>query len=164
MRNGYPHRCRGHQAIALLAALILTSSAVVLAGAASLAEGSARAHAAHTLNGTDTAHLHLTHQYEALLYEEGPANGALPGNARAELNIGQTFTGRYTIYTRGGSITGQGDAKPHGAGRYQSFAGSLVLTGGHGRYRHVHGRGKLYGTFDRRTYAIVIQTTGSFNY
>ncbi len=164
MRNGYPHRCRGHQATALLVALTLASSAIVLAGATSPAEGSARAHAAHTLNGTDTAHLRLTHQYEALLYEEGPATGALPGKVRAELNVGQTFAGSVTIYTRGGSITGQGNAKPHGAGRYQSFAGSLTLTGGSGRYQHIHGRAKLYGTFDRRTYAVVIQTTGHFYY
>lgn len=163
MRNGNPHR-RRYRATALLAALTLTPSAIVLAGATSPAEGSTRAHDAHTLNGTDTAHLRLTHQYEALLYEEGPATGALPGDVRAELNVGQAFTGRVTIYARGGSITGQGDAKPHGAGRYQSFAGSLTLTGGSGRYRHIHGRGKLYGTFDRRTYAVVIQTTGNFYY
>lgn len=160
MMNSYQHHGHSRQAIALLTAL--ASSTLLLAGAASRVEGSARAHTAHTLTGTDTAHLHLVHQYEALLYEEGHATGTLPGNIRAQLNVGPSLTGRVTIYTRGGSITGRGNAKLHGEGRYQSFAGSLALVGGSGRYRHIHGRGKFYGVFDRRTYAVVIQTAGNF--
>ena len=119
---------------------------------------------ARTLDGTDTAHLHLVHQYESLLYEEGAAGGALPGRMRARLQVGSLFTGRCTIYTRYGSIAGQGTAKPHGVGRYQSFQGTFVVSGGSGRYRHVHGRTQLYGTFDRRTFAVVVQTVGRLSY
>lgn len=122
------------------------------------------AHGARTLNGTDTAHLHLVRQDEALLYEEGSAGGALPGRMRAKLTVGSLFSGVCTIYTRYGSISGHGTAKPRGVGRFQSFSGTFLVTGGSGRYRHVHGRTGLYGTFDRRTFAVVVQTVGRLSY
>jgi hypothetical protein len=88
----------------------------------------------------------------------------LSGTARAELHTGAMFTATFTIRTREGSITGQGRATPHGSGRYQSFGGSFVATSGSGRYKHVSGRAGLSGVFDRRTDAVVIQTTGTLNY
>ena len=42
--------------------------------------------------------------------------------------------------------------------------GTLTITGGTGRFRGAHGRTGLYGTFDRRTFSLVIQTTGNFSY
>ncbi|HYB24638.1 MAG TPA: autotransporter [Solirubrobacteraceae bacterium] len=165
MRSGYKQRDHGQRAVALFAALASSSALILVVGsAASRAERPAIAWAAHTLNGTDTAHLHLVHQYENVLYEEGPATGALAGHVRAELNVGATFRGHVTFYTQAGSITVYGSASPHGTGRYASFGGSFTVTGGSGRYRHAHGRGGFYGTFDRRTYAVVVQTTGSFYY
>jgi hypothetical protein len=119
---------------------------------------------ARTLNGMDTAHLRLVHQDESLLYEEGSASGALPGRMRAKLTVGSLFTGSCTIYTRYGSITGHGSATPRGVGRYQSFRGTFLVTSGSGRYRHVHGRTRLYGTFDRRTFAVVVQMVGRLSY
>jgi hypothetical protein len=119
---------------------------------------------AGTLNGTDTAHLRLTRQRETVVFEEGSASGALPGRMSAQLRIGSVFTGTCTISTRGGTITGYGRATPHGSGRYQSFHGTLTITGGSGRYAHAHGQTGLYGTFDRRTFALVIQTTGTIGY
>lgn len=159
----------GHRArsVALLASVAL------LLGASTEAQGSAGrvypeyprpAHAARTLDGTDTAHLHLVHQNEAVLSEEGSAGGALPGRMRATLTVGSVFRGTCTIYTSHGSITGHGTAKPHGTGRYQSFSGTLTMTGGTGLYRHVHGSTGLYGTFDRRTFALVVQTKGRLSY
>ncbi len=83
---------------------------------------------------------------------------------RAVVDTGNVFTGSFTIHTNGGSIEGNGRATPHGLGRYQSFSGTITLTSGTGRYIHAQGRAGLYGTFDRRTYALVIQTTGRFSY
>jgi hypothetical protein len=83
---------------------------------------------------------------------------------RADCNLGATFAASFTIYTNGGTIQGHGKATPHGSGIYESFAGTLIVTGGTGRYTHAHGHAGLYGTFNRRTYALTVQTTGSLSY
>jgi hypothetical protein len=88
----------------------------------------------------------------------------LPGSMRVRLDLGTTFTGTFTIHASGGSIEGHGSATPHGSGTYESFSGTLTVTGGSGRYAHAHGHGGLYGTFDRDNYALVIKTTGSLTY
>lgn len=145
----------------------------MLAGKSSVATGrvesssaapQARAHAARKLKASDTAHLHYVSASGSLLYEEGQATGTLPGNMRVHLDIGATFRGSFTIYTRAGTITGRGTATPHGSGTYESFAGSLVITGGSGHYANAHGRAGLYGTFNRANYRLVVQTTGTLLY
>jgi hypothetical protein len=138
---------------------------LALAGAAdSTAASHPVAGAAHTLNGTATADLHLVKADGSQLQEEGPVTGALHGSMRAVLTTGATFEGGFTIHTGGGSIEGHGRATAHGSGRYQSFSGSLTVTGGSGRYSHASGHTGLSGIFDRRTYAIVIQTSGRLSY
>lgn len=121
---------------------------------------SAPARAARTLQATDVAHLHYTHSSGSQLSEEGSATGTLPGTMRASVQIGPTTSGTFTIYSRYGTIRGHGSATMHGSGTYESFAGTLVAEGGSGRYAHAHGRAGLYGVFDRRTYALTVQTTG----
>jgi hypothetical protein len=137
---------------------------VSVPASASAAGNRGNAHAARTLNGTDTARLHLVHQHETVVFEEGVAAGGMPGRMKVQLNIGVIFAGNCTVYAPGGSITGHGTAIPHGSGRYQSFHGSLLITGGTDRYAHIHGRAGLFGTFDRRTFALVLQTTGKLSY
>lgn len=121
---------------------------------------------ARSLNATDTAHLHyIPSQSEgSTLVEEGTATGALPGKMRAHLKIEASFKGAFVLYAQGGTITGHGAAKPSGAGRYESFRGALVVTGGTGRFAHAHGQAGLYGVFDRQTYKLTIQTTGRLSY
>jgi len=131
---------------------------------ATLASAPAAAHAARTLKATDTAHLHYLSASGSLLREEGKATGTLPGSMRASVNVGASISGNFTIYTRGGSIKGHGSATPHGSGVYESFAGSVTVTGGTGRYAHARGHTGLYGTFNRNTYALTIQTTGTLSY
>jgi hypothetical protein len=138
----------------------------VLLGPAGSADavGGVRAVAAHALRGSETAHLHLVRADGADLLEEGFVSGRISGQMHARLHLGTTYTGSLTTYTRYGSIKGHGGAVPHGTGRYQSFAGSIVITGGTGRYIHAHGRSGFYGVFDRRTYAVIVQTTGTLYY
>jgi hypothetical protein len=133
---------------------------MLLASAASAASPSPVAHAAHALRGTATVHLAPVRVEGAKFIEEGPVTGALTGSARAELHLGATFTASFTIHTRNGSLTGHGQANPHGSGRYQSFSGTLTATSGTGRYAHIHGHAGLYGTVDRRTDKVTIQATG----
>lgn len=153
---------------AALCSALLAGSLVAAAqiGPASAYAGSAiaGARAARVLNATDTAHLHYVSASGSLLFDEGKASGALPGSMRVHLDLGTTFTGSFTIYTSGGSIKGHGSATPHGSGAYESFAGTLTVIGGTGRYARARGHGNLYGTFDRSNYALVIKTTGSLTY
>lgn len=146
-------QCRRCIALAAATALLLFGSA---------AEASVAS--ARTLNGSDTAHLRLVHQHESVLYEQGSASGALSGTMHATLTVGSVFTGTFTIVTSHGSVTGHGSAKPHGTGRYQSFKGTMYVTKGSGQYKHVHGRTALYGTFDRRTFDVVVKTRGRLSY
>jgi hypothetical protein len=155
-------RLRASRCAAAIA--ILATGALAWTAAPAGARSVARARAAHTLHGTETGRLHLVSASGSQLTEEGSASGPLPGRMRAHLNLGPTFSGTVTIYAAGGSITGHGHATPRGSGRYQSFAGTLEVTGGTGRYAHAHGHAGFYGTFDRRTDALVIQTTGQFSY
>ncbi len=149
--------------VIVLAISILAASAGT-ASPATAAQRSRSAYAARILNATDTAHLHYVRSSGSLLFEEGAATGTLPGSMRAHVNIGPTTSGSFTIYTHGGTITGHGSATMRGSGRYESFAGTLVVTGGTGRYTHAHGRAGLNGTFDRKTYALLVQTTGRLAY
>jgi hypothetical protein len=123
-----------------------------------------RARTARVLAATDTANLHYVSASGSLLLDEGKASGTLPGSMRVHLNLGTTFTSTFTIFASGGSISGHGSAKPHGFGKYESFAGILIVTGGTGRYAHARGRGHFYGTFNRSNYALVVKTTGSLTY
>jgi hypothetical protein len=162
-RRESPERHRYKCPPAALAILAIASAGLISTTDSSAAKHTS-AHAARTLNGTATAHLHLVKADGSQLDEEGPVTGALPGSMRAVLTTGEVFAGSFTIHTHGGTIDGHGTATTHGSGRYQSFSGSIAVTGGNGRYSHAHGRTGLSGTFDRRTYAMVIQTTGRISY
>lgn len=123
----------------------------------------ARPHAsrASTLHAKDVAHLHYVAARGSILTDEGQATGTVPGHMKVHLRLGATFSGSFTLYTSSGTINGRGSATPHGSGTYESFAGSIVATGGTGRYTHAHGRAQLYGVFNRSNYSFVIQTTGT---
>jgi hypothetical protein len=114
------------------------------------------------ISASGQAELHLTHASGSTLYEEGQAHGALSGSVRARLDVGASFNGSFIFTTRDGEIEGRGSAQPHSTGgSIESFAGTDHITGGSGRYAHAHGSGRLSGTFNRRTYAVVLQTSGT---
>jgi len=148
----------------IFATMLCALTAAVAAPSASA--GGPLARPSRTLNATDTGHLKYNPKDSegATLVEEGAATGKLPGRMRARLNIGATFSGSFVLYTVGGSIKGHGTATPSGSGRYESFRGSLVVSGGTGRYAHAHGKAGLYGVYDRNTHGITVQTTGSISY
>lgn len=124
----------------------------------------ADAHAAHTLKASDRASLRYRSAKGSTLYETGRASGSLPGEMRVHMQVSAVFTGTFTIYANGGTITGRGRAIPHGEGTIESFKGELTVTSGSRRYRHASGHAQLYGTFNRRTYALTIQTAGTLRY
>jgi hypothetical protein len=162
MRSVHIHpkanRLPTRRALALCAAAIATG--ITATGAAARS----RAHAAHTQNVTDTAHLHYLRSSGANLLEEGQTTGALPGRVQVRLNIGATVFGTFTISTRYGSISGEGSGKVHGTGIYASFGGSMTATHGTGRFARVSGHGGFYGVINRHTFAATVQTTGTLSY
>jgi uncharacterized membrane protein len=131
--------------------------AIALGAGASIATGA-------DLHAVDTAKLHYVGAVGEEVYETGGASGTLPGSMRVHMIFASTFSGSFAIYTRGGRIDGHGKATPHGEGVYESFAGTLVVTGGTGRYRRAHGTAHLYGTFNRENYALTIQTAGTLRF
>jgi hypothetical protein len=162
LRDAVGKHVRGRSWGAALCAASLI--AIGLAGAAA-ARGGARARAAHTISGNDNATLHFVPPaHGSTLLEEGQATGSIPGHVRAYLRIEATFTGRFTISTHNGSLSGRGTARPHSAGPVESFSGTFVITGGTGRYRHARGHGGLYGTFRHANYEVVLQPRGTIHY
>lgn len=135
----------------------LVALAIALRTGASLAGGA-------ELHAGDTAKLHYVGAVGEEVYETGSASGTLPGSMRVHMIFTSTFSGSFAIYTHGGRIDGHGKATPHGESVYESFAGTLVVTGGTGRYRRAHGTARLYGTFDRDSYALTVQTAGTLSY
>jgi hypothetical protein len=142
--------------------------AVLAAGAVpALAAGSPRstpAHVARTLTADDNCAGHYVRSSGSTLVEEGRCSGPLGGSLRARVVVAASFTGNFTFDTAHGEIRGRGSAQPRGSGRYESFAGTLLVTGGTGRYARAHGHAKLYGVFDRKTYAVTAQTRGTLSY
>jgi hypothetical protein len=165
MRIRPTRRGRAAGNLAVLGVLVASIAAPVTDARAARRSPSA-ARLARTLNGADVARLYFVRQLEGeVLYEKGKAKGALPGEMRAKITVEPgVLKGSCTIYTSGGSISGEGHATARGAGQYQSFRGTLLITKGTGRYKDIHGRAGLYGTFDTRTFAVVVQTTGTLSY
>jgi hypothetical protein len=150
----------------LTAAALLSGCAqlawAVIPGVAS--GGLLSARAARTLNVTDTAHLHRVSNSGEEILEVGRATGTLPGSVRAYINVGATVIVHFTIDTAAGAISGAGSGRLKGRAAEPSFAGRMTVGHGTGRYAHAHGEGGFYGTLDRKTYALVVQTTGTLSY
>ena len=71
----------------------------------------------------------------------------------------------FTLSSRYGKLIGSGFAKPHSSGNeYSSFAGTLTITHGTGRYARAHGQGGFYGVINRGNDAVTVQTTGTLAY
>jgi len=145
----------------------IVSILAVFAGVAHTAPAhTAPAHTARTLNIADTAHLHFVRETAgSVLIDEGKATGGLPGVVKVGFEVGATVKASFTLSSRHGALIGSGFAKPHSSGgEYSSFAGTLTITHGTGRYAHAHGRGGFYGTINRGNDAITVQTTGALAY
>lgn len=146
-------------------AAVLLGVVAVVTPVSPTARGQGVARVAHSLSATDTARLHLVKSSGAAVVEEGRAAGTLPGTLRAYLNVGATVTASFTIYVKGGgSLKGQGSGRLKGRASEPSYGGTMTITGGTGRYSHARGRGGFYGTLNRSSYALVVQTTGTLSY
>lgn len=141
-------------------AAVLALSGLAVAPASSAA-------AARVLNVRDEGHLHLISSEGSELLDEGPATGTVPGKVRVHFvyNGNPAVSAQFTIYGHSGSISGRAKARlSNPTSPEPSFRGAFTITGGSGRYAHIHGTGELFGVFIRRGYALVVQTIGNLAY
>jgi hypothetical protein len=125
------------------------------------------AHAASLLNVRDEGHLHFVHASGSTILDEGSVSGTFPGSVRVRfLYDGEPeVSAQFTISGHGGSISARGSGRlssPTSAS--PSFRGRMTVTGGSGRYAHVHGSGELFGVYYRRSYALTVQAVGKLPY
>jgi hypothetical protein len=160
---------RAAHAAALNVTLALTFVSAVALGLSrtAVAARTPSAHAARVLNVRDEGHLRFTHASGSVLLDEGYARGTFPGwvHVRFVYNGEPQVSARFTIAGSGGSITARGSARLSSpVSPTPSFSGRMSITGGTGRYAHVHGGGELFGVFNRRSYGLTVQAFGKLPY
>jgi hypothetical protein len=115
----------------------------------------------------DEGHLRYIRSSGSAIIDEGRASGTFPGWVKVHFtyNGEPTVGARFTISGTGGSITARGSARLSSpTSPTPSFHGSMTITGGTGRYAHVHGGGELYGVYNRRSYGLTVQAIGKLPY
>jgi hypothetical protein len=147
---------------------VLLALAAATAGYASAPDrGHASAHAARVLSVRDEGRLRFVRASGSLLLDEGRVNGSFPGVAKARFvyDGAPNVTAHFTISGSGGSISATGTARLSSpTSPTPSFRGRMQVTGGTGRYAHIHGGGELFGVFNRRNYSLTVQAVGKLPY
>jgi hypothetical protein len=123
--------------------------------------------AASVLNVHDTGHLRFIRASGSVIIDEGPVSGTFAGSVRVRfLYDGEpSVSAQFTISGHGGSVSARGTgtlSSPTSA--TPSFGGRMTITGGSGRYAHIHGGGELFGVYNRRSYALTVQAIGKLPY
>jgi phage baseplate assembly protein gpV len=121
---------------------------------------------AKTVQFTENASLHLTGSSGALLVEAGTARGTYncAVTARFKINSTSRISGTFTVYPKGGSITGTASGRIVVAGRIAYYGGTMTISKGSGSFAHVHPTTiGVSGTIDRRTYALTVKTNGTLH-
>lgn len=148
------------------AAVMLIVSCQLLATGAQ-ARRPARADAAGVLNVRDEGHLHFVHASGSTILDEGYVSGTFPGTARARFVYDgePRVSAQITISGHGGAVSARGAGTLNSpTNPSPSFHGHMTIEGGSGRYAHIHGGGELYGVYNRRSYALIVQAIGRLSY
>lgn len=127
----------------------------------------AAAQAARVLSVRDEGHLRFVHASGSTILDEGRVSGTFPGSVRVrfvydgEPNVSAVFT----ITGHGGSVSARGTGRLNSpTSPSPSFRGRMTITGGTGRYAHIHGSGELFGVYYRRSYGLTVQAVGRLPY
>jgi hypothetical protein len=156
------------QRVTLLSVLALASAVAAQIGAPAWASTSkSRGRTARVLRVRDEGHLHYVKSAGEVIIDEGHASGSLPGRVKVRFlyNGEPTVAARFTIYTSAGSISARATARVSSVtSRSPSFRGTMTITGGSGRYAHIHGGGELFGVYYRRSYALIVQAIATLHY
>jgi len=141
---------------------------VVLAGMSgsapdsTAASGGPSARQAGRTHLVEKAALRLTSGEESTLYERGQAYGTFNAPLTASLNLSPGHvTAVFTIHPSGGSISGRASARFVVKGSTGYYGGTLKITRGTGRYRHVSGSNiAISGTINRQSFALTVKADG----
>jgi hypothetical protein len=152
----------------LLAVLALGAVVAGALGTSAWAHsGRPMAHVARVVSVRDEGRLHYIKSSGSVIIDEGHASGTFPGWVKVRFSYdGEPTVGaRFTIYGAAGSISAHGTARLSSpTSPSPSFHGTMTITGGTGRYAHIHGGGELYGVYYRRSYALTVQAIGKLPY
>lgn len=121
------------------------------------------AHAARTLFLYENASLRLIHtNNETTLSERGYAHGTFNAALTSFLTVSAEHVNAiFTIYPRGGSITGKASAKFIVRGHTGYYGGTLAITRGTGAYKHASGtKIGISGTINRISFALTVKAHG----
>ncbi|HEY2632443.1 MAG TPA: hypothetical protein VGI26_08710 [Solirubrobacteraceae bacterium] len=94
--------------------------------------------AARRVSLVENAHLKFAAEHGSALSERGSATGTYDAPVAVTLTIHpKTVTATVTIYPSGGSITGYANANYTVKGSYGYFGGTMTVSHGTGKYRHI---------------------------
>jgi hypothetical protein len=119
------------------------------------------------LNVRDEGRLHYIKSSGSVIIDEGRATGTFPGWVKVRFTYDgePTVRASFTISGSSGSISARGTARlSRPTSPSPSFHGTMTITGGSGRYAHVHGGGQLFGVYYRRSYGLTVQAIGKLPY
>jgi hypothetical protein len=148
----------------VVAATAIPAAATAIAPAMA---GGLSAHTARVLMVSDEGRLRFTRASGSLLLDEGRATGSFPGwvKARFVYDGEPDVHAQFTITGAHGSVIARGTGRLSSpTSRTPSFKGTLRVTGGTGRYAHIHGGGELFGVFNRRSYGLTVQAIAKLPY
>jgi hypothetical protein len=152
--------------------LLITTAGVAVSGAPSgvasvdAIRSAPTAHAAKTVTVRLSAQLRLVGRPGRVDYEKGTFSGTFPGTVAAHIEAAGTSggTGTFTMYPKGGSISGR--AVTHGRvnGAIVTFAGTATVTSGTGTWAHASGTGLHYeGELDRQNFRATSVLSGNLH-
>jgi hypothetical protein len=153
---------------AAAAALALATATLGIAAQASGGTGAPAARAARRVSLVENAHLKLAGEHGSAIAERGEASGTYSAPVAVTLTIHpKSVTASVTIYPSGGSISGVASANYIVKGSYGYFGGTLTLSHGTGKFRHISEvNGKplgFSGRINHDSFAMEVKAHGEAN-
>jgi hypothetical protein len=144
------------RSIPAIAIVVLCTTALAIAAAGVTALASGRVYL------VESAQLRLTNSDESTLNERGQAKGTYNAPVTASLDLSPSHvTARFTIYPRGGSISGKAQARYVVRGSTGYYGGTLTITHGTGAYRHASGSNVgISGTISHLNFNLTVKVNG----
>lgn len=147
----------------------ITLAVLLLAGSPAASPGrvaDVSAHTARTVFLHEDASLRLTKEAGSTIGERGDGSGTFRAPITAVLTIHPEHVNAvFTIYPKGGSVTGRASANYIVRGSTGYYGGTLTITKGSGIYRHAAGTNLgVSGTINRYSFALSVKAHGWIRY